>query len=205
MINLFGKMVEFVLSEAEVENRFCNDMSIGSEGRESDREFIDDATYYKNIEKYRVFDNVSRDYDDAINVSLSGFDFSQEATNYCSNNEIEEAVIDNFKGSKKKVDEFKKTLVNPHRDDNSDSFFFFFFVILYAIQFQLTEKTNACENEDELKNEINKVDLSELFLIKNKLKLDFDILNFEQQCHRVIQILHKGNSFLKVHKLIEKF
>ena len=102
MINLFGKMVEFVLSEAEVENRFCNDMSIGSEGRESDREFIDDATYYKNIEKYRVFDNVSRDYDDAINVSLSGFDFSQEATNYCSNNEIEEAVIDSFKDSKEK-------------------------------------------------------------------------------------------------------
>ena len=28
---------------------------------------------------------------------------------------------------------------------------------------------------------MNKVNLSELFLIKDKLKLDFDILNFEQQ------------------------
>ena len=56
-----------------------------------------------------------------------------------------------------------------------------FFAILYAICFQLTEKTNVCQNEDELKNDINKVDLSELFLIKDKLKLDFDILNFEQQ------------------------
>ena len=42
MINLFGKMVEIVLSEAEVENSVC-DMSIVSEERESNREFIDDA------------------------------------------------------------------------------------------------------------------------------------------------------------------
>ena len=42
VINLFGKMVEFVLSEAEVENSVC-DMSIVSEERESNREFIDDA------------------------------------------------------------------------------------------------------------------------------------------------------------------
>ena len=71
-------------------------------------------------------------------------------------------------------------MVNPHGDNNPDSFFF---AILYTIRFQLTEKTNVCENENKLKNEINKVDLSELFLIKNSLKLDFDILNFKQQCH----------------------
>ena len=83
--------------------------------------------------------------------------------------------------------------------------FFFFFTILYATCFQLTEKTNACENEDELKNDINKDYLSELFLIKNKLKLDFDILNFEQQCHQLNQILNKCNFFLKVFELKEKF
>ena len=71
-------------------------------------------------------------------------------------------------------------MVNPHGGNNPDSFFF---AILYTIHFQLTEKTNVCENENKLKNEINKVDLSELFLIKNSLKLDFDILNFKQQCH----------------------
>ena len=75
------------------------------------------------------------------------------------------------------------SLKKLHGDNNSDSFFFFFFAILYAIPFQITQKTNACENEDELKNDINKVDLSELFLIKDNLKLDFDILNLEQQCH----------------------
>ena len=95
-------MAEFVLSEAEVENRVCDDMSIVSEEKESDREFIDHAI------NYEAFDNVSRDYDDAINDSLSGFDFFQEPTNYYSDDEIEEAVVDNFKSSKKKVDEYKK-------------------------------------------------------------------------------------------------
>ena len=160
----------------------------------------DDAEYDESVENYRAFDNVSRDYDDAINDSLSDFDFPWEAANYCSDNEIEE-VVDNLRDYKKTVDDFKKTLVNPHGDSNSDSFFF---AILYAIRFQLTEKTNTFVNEDELKNDINKVDLSELFLIKNKLKLDFDILNFEQQCHQVIQILSKCNFFLKVYELKEK-
>ena len=108
MINLFGKMAEFVLPEAEVGISVCDEMSIVSEERESDREFIDDAEYDENVENYQAFDNVSRDYDDAINDSLSGFDFFQEATNYCSDNEIEEAVVDNFKDSKKKLTILKK-------------------------------------------------------------------------------------------------
>ena len=70
-------MAEFDLSEGEVENTVCDDMIIVSEERESDREFIDDAEYDENLENYQAFDNVSRDYDDAINDSLSGFDFSQ--------------------------------------------------------------------------------------------------------------------------------
>ena len=185
-----------------VQGTVCDDMSVVSEERENDKQFIDDAEYDKSVENHRAFDNVSRDYNDAINDSLSGFDFSQEATNYYSDNEIEEEVADSFKDSTKKVDEFKKTLVNLHGDDNSDSFFF---AILYASRFQLTEKTNVCENEGELKNDINKIDLSELFLIKDKLKLDFDILNFEQQYNRVNQILNKCNFFLKVYELKEKF
>ena len=101
-------MAEFVLPEAEVEISVCDEMSIVSEERERDREFIDDAEYDENVENYQAFDNVSRDYDDAINDSLSGFDFFQEATNYYSDNEIEEAVVDNFKDSKKKLTSLKK-------------------------------------------------------------------------------------------------
>ena len=45
VINLFSKMDEYFLSEAEVEDSVCNDMSIVSEERESDREFINDIEY----------------------------------------------------------------------------------------------------------------------------------------------------------------
>ena len=77
-------------------------MSLVSEEKESDREFFDDAEYDESVESYCAFD-VSRDYNNAINSSLSGFDFSQEATNcYSDDDEIEEAVVDNFKDSKKK-------------------------------------------------------------------------------------------------------
>ena len=56
MINLFGKMVEFVLSEAEVENSVC-DMSIVSEERDSNREFIDDAEYDENESEEVIVDD----------------------------------------------------------------------------------------------------------------------------------------------------
>ena len=100
-------MAGFGLSEADVEDNVCDDMSVVSKERESDREFIDDAEYDESVENYRAFDNVSRDYNDAINDSLFGFDFSQEATDYYSDDdEIEEAVVDNFKDSKKKLTSF---------------------------------------------------------------------------------------------------
>ena len=60
MINSFGKMAEFVLSAAKVEDNVCDDMSVVSDERESDREFIDDAEYDESVENCRAFD-VSRD------------------------------------------------------------------------------------------------------------------------------------------------
>ena len=49
-------MVEFVLSEAEVENSVC-DLSIVSEERESNREFIDDAEYDENESEEVIVDD----------------------------------------------------------------------------------------------------------------------------------------------------
>ena len=83
-------------------------MSVVREERENDREFIDDAEYDQSVENYRAFNNVSRDYNNPINDSLSGFDFSQEATNHCSDNEIEEQAVDKFKDSEKKLTSLKK-------------------------------------------------------------------------------------------------
>ena len=56
-----------------------------------------------------------------------------------------------LKDSKKKVEEFNKTLINPQGDENVDSFFC---AILYAIRYTLTEKSDPCENDNELQNDI---------------------------------------------------
>ena len=138
-INLFGKMTDFVLSEAKVEDNVCNDMSVVSEDRESDREFIDDVEYNESVENYCAFDNISGDYNNAINDFLSRFDFSQEAANYYSdNNEIEEEIEHNFKDQKKKVDKFQKPLVNPHGNDNSDYYYYYYYYYLhFVMQFVL--------------------------------------------------------------------
>ena len=54
----------------------------------SDTEFIDNIEYTENVENYYAFENVSREYDDATGDSFAGFDFLQNQSNYCSDDEI---------------------------------------------------------------------------------------------------------------------
>ena len=83
----------------------------------------------------RVFTNVSRDYSEAVEDSFSDFDYDQEPNNYCNENEVCDLPIDEFKTSKKKIDDCKSTLVNPQGANNPDSFFC---AILYTLRYQLT-------------------------------------------------------------------
>ena len=92
-----------------------------------DVDFIDDTEYNESVENYYAFDNVSREYDDVIADSFAGFDFSQEPSNYYSDDEICNEVTE-LKVSKKKVEEFNKTLLNPEGDKNADSFFMQFYM-----------------------------------------------------------------------------
>ena len=87
-----------------------------------DVDFIDDTEYNESVENYYAFENVSREYDDVIADSFAGFDFSQEPSNYCSDDKICNEVTE-LKVSKKKVEELNKTLLNPEGDKNVDSFF----------------------------------------------------------------------------------
>ena len=65
-----------------------------------DVNFIDDTEYNESVENYYAFENVSREYDNAIGDSFVGLDFSQEPSNYCSDDEICNEVTE-FKDSKK--------------------------------------------------------------------------------------------------------
>ena len=128
--------------DVTLENESC----AGETMSDIDLDFINNTEYNESVENYYTFENVSREYDDAIGDSFAGFDFSTEPNNYCSDAEVCNEVTE-FNDSKKKVEEFNKTLINPQGDENVDSFFY---AILYAIRYTLTEKSDLCENDNKL-------------------------------------------------------
>ena len=136
--------------------------------------------------------------------SFIDLDYSQEANSYCPDDyDPSEEIIDKFKESAKKVEDFKRTLLILQGFENIDSFYC---AILYAIQYQLRNKKNECQNDDELKKDIdNDKSYDALFAAKDKLRLDLDIQNFENQCFSVNTLLNKYGLFLRVYKLKDKF
>ena len=210
-------MADFLLTEAAVDDDDADndDIACGDEGNIisnedmtlSDEEFIDDSFVEESsISDYYGFTNVSKDYTQAVEDSFSDFDYDQEPNNYCNENEIDNLEIDDFKNYKSKIEKFKETLLNPpHGLNNKDSFFY---SILFAIRYQLTGKF-SCDGDDNVDEQI-KVDIGaeifdEIYILKNMLRLDLDILNFENQCLKINQILNKNNLFLRVFELKEKF
>ena len=183
-------MSNFVCFEAQddddvsLENESCEVETMSGVGLE----FIDDTEYNESAENYYAFENVSREYDDIIGDSFAGFDFSQEPCNCCSDDEICSEVTE-FKDSKKEVEEFSKTLINPQGDENIDSYFY---AILYAIRYTLTEKSDPCENDNELQNDIKLDGISEIFLLKENMRLDLDILTFGNQFYQINHILNNN-------------
>ena len=196
--------MDFLISEADEENASVQE----EEDRDitptvSDNEFIDDADFDDILAAdYAAFENVTRHYNDSINDALSDFDYEQEPNNYCNDDDETELPINEFENYKEKIESFKKTLVNPQGENNLDSFFY---SILYAIRFYLNEKSDSCENDDEIKTDIGVELFDNLNQIKENLRLDLDIINFENQCFEINRILTKNKMFLKVYELKEKF
>ena len=97
-------MSQFVCFEVQddydvsLENKSCEVETVSN----VDLEFIDDTEYNESVENYYAFENISREYDDAIEDSFAGFDFSQEPSNYFSDDEICNEVAE-FKDSKKRL------------------------------------------------------------------------------------------------------
>ena len=143
----------------------------------SDEEFIDDSFVEESVTDYYVFTNVSREYNDAIQDSFSDLDYDQEPNNYCADeNELHDSKIDDFNDSKSKVEKFEKGLVNPQGFNNKDSFFYSF---LFAIRHRLTDKSDVVENDEQIKVDIGVEIFDEIYPLKDMLKLDLDISNFE--------------------------
>ena len=145
----------------------------------SDVDFIDDENNFdKNVEDYYAFTNVNRSVEDAMQDSFIDFDYSQEANNYCPDDyNTNKEIIEKFKDSAKKVEDFKLTLLILQGFKNIDSFYY---ALLYAIRYQLKDKKIECQNDDELKKDIdNDKRYDVLSVVWEKLRLDLDIKNLE--------------------------
>ena len=73
----------------------------------------------------------------------------------------------------------------------------------------MTDKFDIIDFDDDVDEQI-KVDIGaeifeEIYTLKNVLELDLDILNFENQCLKINQILNKYDLFLRVFELKQKF
>ena len=93
----------------------------------------------------------------------------------------------------------------PQGLNNKD---YFFYSILFAVRYQLIGKF-SCDDDDDVDEQI-KVDIGaeifdEIYTLKNMMRLDLDILNFENQGLKINQILNKNNLFLRVFELKEKY
>ena len=168
----------------------------------SDNDFIDDTEIDESVEDHYAFTNVNRNYADAVYDSFSDFDFDQEPNNYCNENEVCNLPVDEFKDYKQKTDLFIGTLINPQGSNNKDSFFY---SILYTVRYFLTQKMEPCTNEDELRLDVTAEIFDQIYPLKENMRLDLDILNFEKQCFQINHILNKNNFFLRVFELKEKF
>ena len=191
-------MAEFLLTEA-IDVDSVNDDNEGNinTATVSDEEFIDDQPQNESSDFHPYFPNVSRSYDDV----MQDFNFDAlEARNYFDSDE-EEEEINEFANFESKVKLFKESLNNPHGLENSDSFFY---SILYAIRNKLTKKVDSVD-EKNLKEDVGLALFHDLFEIKSLLRLDLDILNFENQCFKVNTILSKYNMFLRVFELKDQF
>ena len=199
-------MTDFLLTEAVDDDAIDEgnidfESNINEEMTISDEEFIDDSEINESITDHYGFTNVSRDYTEAVEDSFSDFDFDQEPNNYCNENEIHDLEIDDFKDCKSKIENFVKTLINPQGLNNDDSFFN---SILFAIRYHLSRKVENCD-DDELKRDIGAEIFDEIYPFKSMIKLNLDILHFENQCLKINQILNKHNLFLHIFELKEKF
>ena len=192
-------MAEFLLTEAIDVDSVNGDNNEGNinTATVSDEEFIDDQPQNESSDFHPYFTNVSRSYDDV----MQDFNFDAlEARNYFDSDE-EEEEINEFANFESKVSLFKQSLINPQGLENPDSFFY---SILYAIRNKLIGKVDSVDEEN-LKEDVGLALSHDLFEIKSLLRLDLDVLNFENQCFKINTILSKYNMFLRVFELKDKF
>ena len=170
--------------------------------RESDREFIDDSEYDESVTDYYGFTNVTKSYEEVMREGFEddNIDERAEIDNY--REEANNAAVDDFKNSTDRVEKFKLPLQIPQGKDNPD---LFFYLILHALRYKHNNKTGTCADESELRSDVSVEIFDEINNLKDKLKLNLEILNFENQCFQINRILVEKHLLLRVYEIKDKF
>ena len=70
-------------------------------------------------------------------------------------------------------------LIKPHSLNNKD---LFFYPILCIVRYCLKQKIEPCTSEGELRLDVADKIFNEIYPLKENMRLNLDILNFEKQC-----------------------
>ena len=194
-------MADFVEFEAAIDDDYNSEVEDTNVSDIDD--FIDDNNYDESVETYYAFTNVNRHLEDAVQDSFDDFGYSQQGNNYGPDDyDPFDDIIDDFKDSAKKLDDFKSTHLIPHGLENIDSFYL---ALLFAISCQFKNKKDECST-DELKSDIENDQLYDVLLSrKDIIRLNLDIQNFENQRFSVNDLLIKYGLFLRIYELKDKF
>ena len=195
LVRFFSRMTDFINFKAEDNGEV--DVVVDDWNPEaqtlSDNEFIDGKTQIdENIEDYYLLMYVEVE----VSRMQCKILFSNWiAVNLCSSMRwiiivmIISEQINEFRDSAKRIEEYKRTLLCPHSLKNQE---------------KIERKKEECQNEDQLKENLENLCITSLNL-KENWRVDLDIQNFENQCYSVEKLSDKNRLFLRVYELKEKF
>ena len=109
----------------------------------------------------------------------------------------EEGEIDEFKDVAKRVDKFKETILLLSSENENENVNSLVNAILFAIRFDLEEKTNTCSLSD-LRQELPIEDNLFFQLNKEKFSLTLNNQKFNAQCHEINAVLAVHGYFLRM-------
>ena len=196
-------MADFIEFEAECEDENNEEEHLSeysdNDSFIEDSEIIDDENYgFENVQV--DIDQVLRERQERAQIRIQNFD---EISNLCEDSENEDQEIDEFEKSEKVVKEFHNSLLPKVEIEQESEHNSLINAILYAIRYQIDNKTDICEI-DNLK-EINILkDLIDQFNQK-KIEFSLDLQEFNNISYQINDILGKHNYFLRIFELKNKY
>ena len=197
-------MAEYINFEAS-----ASDESDGGElyAEAADIDMIDDTEQENNDSSFFRFCNQTSDPTkilEEISAQQASELHNLEAANYLqAGEEDQELEIDEGASSQINIEKFEEVLKNPVKEQTKENSFIS--ALLFAINYKKNKEVCYFETED-LRDKIGAELFDEINKNSEKCILDLDIVNFEEMCLVINDILiQKGGLFLRIHEKKSKF